>query len=120
MKERPETVEAYIEGAPKEIRGMLIDLRRAIRAAAPHAYEKISYSIPYYGYKGRLAYFRYAKQHVGLYVMPPIVAQYKKELAGYQTAASAIRFPYTEKLPLVLIGKLIRARVKLNESLSKA
>ena len=50
------------------------------KAAAPKAEEQISYGMPYYGYKGRLAYFAYAKHHIGLYAMPPIVKDHAKEL----------------------------------------
>jgi uncharacterized protein YdhG (YjbR/CyaY superfamily) len=56
------TVDAYIEAAPKEARTKLKEIRRIIRAAAPKAEEKISYWMPYYGYYGRLAYFRLAKK----------------------------------------------------------
>ena len=56
-------VDEYILKSPKEIRDKLIKLREAIRSAAPKAQEKISYGMPYYGYKGRLAYFRFIKNN---------------------------------------------------------
>ena len=75
--------------------------------------------MPYYGYKGRLVYFAYAKHHIGLYAMPPIVDDYKNELKKYQTAKATIRFPLDERLPLALIKKLIKAGVKNNEEYEK-
>ncbi len=72
--------------------------------------------MPYYGYKGRLAYFAYAKHHIGLYAMPPVVQDHMKELRKYQTAKATIRFPLNEKLPIALIKKLVRAGVKNNEA----
>lgn len=50
-------VERYIAAAPPAARGMLRQLQGAIQSAAPQAEEKISYGMPYYEYKGRLAYF---------------------------------------------------------------
>ena len=109
------TVDAYIAAAPKEVRGRLAKLRAAIKAAAPKAEERMSYGMPYYGHKGRLAYFAAAKHHVGLYIPPPVIAQHAKELKGYHTATATVRFPNAKPLPLALIKKLVRARIKVNE-----
>lgn len=62
MKKTPKNVDAYIETVPVETRARLSQLRRIIQAAAPGAEERISYGMPYYEYKGRLAYFRLAKE----------------------------------------------------------
>ena len=66
MKKAPKDVDEYIEGAPKEVQGKLKEFRAAIREVAPTAVERISYGMPYYDYKGRLAYFSLAKKHIGL------------------------------------------------------
>lgn len=114
------TVETYIAAAPSVHRGKLRQMRAAIRKAAPKALEKISYGMPYYGYQGRLAYFALSKAHIGLYIPPPILQNHRNELKGYSTSASAtVRFPLDRKLPLGLIGKLVKARMKYNEAKSK-
>ena len=113
--QKPKTVEDYISAAPKEVRGKLKQLRVLIKKTAPKALEKLSYGMPYYGYKGRLAYFAYAKNYIGLYIPPPVIANHKKELKGYETAMATVRFPMNKKLPVALIRKLIKARVKINE-----
>lgn len=113
--QKVKSVEEYISSAPKETQSKLRQLRSLIKEAAPEAEEKISYSMPYYGYKGRLAYFAYAKKHVGLYLMPPLVQDHRKELEGYETSTSAIRFPLSENLPVPLIKKLLKAAVAQNE-----
>ena len=117
--QKPKTVDAYIASAPKEVQAKLRELRATIRKTAPKAEEKISYGMPYYGYKGRLAYFAYAKHHVGLYVMPPVVQDHKKELKDYETARATVRFPLNKKLPVALIKKLVKAGIKNNEAKSK-
>ena len=109
-------VDEYIAKAPKEVRGKLKELRAIIKSAAPKAEERISYGMPYYGYKGRLVYFAFAKKHIGLYVPPPIIEEHKKELKNYETAKATVRFPLNKKLPLSLIKKLVKARVKKNEA----
>ena len=113
---KPKDVTAYIAAAPKEVQGKLKEIRKAIKTAAPKAQEKISYGMPYYGYKGRLAYFAYAKHHIGLYAMPPIVKEHQKELKKYRTSTATIRFPLDEKLPISLIKKLVKVGVKRNEA----
>lgn len=111
----PKTVEDYISHAPEDIQSKLRQLRACIKKIAPNATEKISYGMPYYGYHGRLAYFSYAKNHIGLYLTPPIIEQYAQELKDYGTSTATIRFPHEQILPISLIKQLVKARMKLNE-----
>ena len=115
---KPKSVDAYIAMAPKEVRNKLKELRAAIRGVAPAAEERISYGMPYYRYKGRLAYFAVFTKHIGLYVPPPVIEEHKRELTGYETAKATVRFPLDKKLPVVLIRKLIKAGMKKNEARS--
>ena len=109
------SVDEYIENAPKDVQGRLNQIRSAIKEVAPNAQEKISYGMPYYSYKGRLVYFAYAKNHIGLYPMPPIIEENLKELKKYQTAKATIRFPLNEDLPIPLIKRLVKAVAERNE-----
>jgi uncharacterized protein YdhG (YjbR/CyaY superfamily) len=116
---KPKSVDEYIAAAPKGVRGKLEELRAAIRKAAPAAVERISYGMPFYDYKGRLAYFGIAKAHIGLYIPPPVIAEHKSELEAYETTGATVRFPLDKKLPVSLIAKLVRARMKKNEERTK-
>jgi uncharacterized protein YdhG (YjbR/CyaY superfamily) len=116
VKKTPKDVDEYISRAPKEIQNKLKELRAAIREVAPTAVERISYGIPFYDYKGRLAWFAIMKTHIGLYIRPPIIEEHKTELEDYGTTKSAIHFPLDEKLPIPLIKKLVKARMKKNET----
>ena len=109
-------VDAYIAAAPKEAQKKLREIRKAIKSVAPEAEEKISYGMPYYSYKGRLAYFAAFKDHVSLFAMPPIVGAGKCELRKYQTGKSTLRFSLDQELPLPLIRRLVRAGVRRNET----
>lgn len=109
-------VDAYIDAAPDDAREKLRQVRRIIRESAPQAQEKLSYGMPYYGYKGRLAYFAYAKKHIGLYIPPPVVNEFKQELKGFKTAKATVQFPLDKKLPVGLIRKLVKARIRINDA----
>jgi uncharacterized protein YdhG (YjbR/CyaY superfamily) len=109
-------IEAYIARAPRGVQGKLKELRSAIKQVAPGANESISYRMPYYNYKGRLAWFALMKNHIGLYLRPPVIAEHKRELTAYKTTKSAIQFALDRKLPIPLIKKLVRARMKKNEA----
>jgi len=117
--QKAKSVDAYIASAPKEVRDKLKELRAVIKKAAPDAAERISYGMPYYGYKGRLAYFALAKAHIGLYIPLPIIEEHKSELKDYQTAKATVRLPLNKKLPVALIRKLIKARIEENERKKK-
>lgn len=114
--QKPKNVDDYIHNAPEDLQKKLDQLRKIIQESTPEAEEKISYGMPYYGYKGRLAYFAYAKSHIGLYLTPPIIEEFKEELKKYSTSTATIRFPLNEDLPVTLIKRLIKARVKRNEA----
>src|SRR5262245_36711551 len=117
MEKRPHAkdVDAYISTAPKAAQAKLRQLRKLIKESAPAAAERISYGMPYYHYKGRVAYFSFWKSHIGLYVPTPVLAEHKNELKGYETTKATVRLPLDERLPVALIKKLIQARVKMNE-----
>ena len=119
MNKAPKDVDAYIARAPEEVQGKLKEIRSAIKKAAPTAVERISYGMPYYDYKGRLAYFAFAKAHIGLYIPTPVIDEHKNELADYETAKATVRFPLDKKIPVTLIKKLIKARIKKNNKRKK-
>jgi uncharacterized protein YdhG (YjbR/CyaY superfamily) len=116
VKKAQKGVDSYIARAPKEVRSKLMEVRAAIREVAPNAVESISYRMPYYSYKGRLAWFGLMKTHIGLYLRPPIIEEHKKELSAYKTTQSAVHFPLDQKIPVQLIRKLVKARIKKNEA----
>ena len=116
---KPKNVDVYIAATPKEIQGKLKELRAAIRETAPTAVERISYGMPYYHYKGRLAYFSLWKAHIGLYLPTPVIEEHKTDLKAYETSSATIHFPLDKKLPVALIKKLVKARMKKNEERKK-
>jgi uncharacterized protein YdhG (YjbR/CyaY superfamily) len=110
-----DTVDEYIATAPPEVRGKLTEVRRAILAAAPGAEESISYRIPYYAFKGRLAWFGLFAGHIGLFIRPPVLEEHKEELKGYTMTKSSLHIPLDGDVPKALVKKLVRAAVRKNE-----
>jgi len=108
-------VDDYIEQAPEGARKKLREVRSAILQAAPEARESISYRIPYYDYKGRLAWYGLYRNHVSLFVRPPVIQDHRRELEGYATTKSAVHLPLDKPTPVALVKKLVRARVKMND-----
>ena len=100
------------------MQGKLKELRRLIKKVVPSATERISYGMPFFEYKGRLAYFASMNGYIGLYIPPPIIADHAKELQSYATTKSAIHLPL-KKLPVALITTLVKARMRHNEAKSK-
>ena len=107
-------VEAFIAASPKAAQPKLRELRRITRALAPEAEEIISYRMPTYKLNGKpLVGFAGFKHHVGFYPMSgSFLDDYKKELRGYVTTKGGVQFPLAEPLPLALIKRLIKDRIK--------
>jgi len=114
-----QTVDQYIAFCPEDMRPKLELLRAAIKEAAPTAVEKISYGMPYYHYKGRLIYFQLHTKHIGIYLPTPVVEEHQKELAAYEANKATVRFPLDAELPIALIKKLVKARMKKNDELER-
>jgi uncharacterized protein YdhG (YjbR/CyaY superfamily) len=119
MDEGERAVDAYIQAAAGTARRKLLEIREAIREVAPSAKERISYGIPCYDYRGRLAWFGLYANHIGLYLRPPVIQAHSKELKGYVTTKSAVHLPLDRELPVSLVKKLVRARMRMNEAEEK-
>ena len=94
---------------------MLKELRETIRTAAPEADEGISYGMPAYYLRGRLAYFQAHARHIGLYSFSLEDAR-GVGLEGNMSAKSTLRFPRDQPLPRAAIQKLIQQRVRSNRA----
>jgi uncharacterized protein YdhG (YjbR/CyaY superfamily) len=114
---RFESVDEYIRGFPRATQKQLRTLRAEIRKLAPEANETFSYGIPTFKLKGNLVHFAGYETHIGFYPTSSPVKVFAKELAKYETSKGTIRFPIDKPLPLPLIRKIVRYRLK--ESLGK-
>lgn len=109
----PDTeIEEYISGFPQEVRKLLEQVRTAIRKAAPDAREAIKYGIPTFLLNGNLVHFGGFKRHIGFYPTPSAIAEFKNELSAYAGAKGSVQFPFDKPIPLRLITRIVKFRVK--------
>ncbi len=91
---------------------MLEQLRATVQKSAPAATETIKYGIPTFVLHENLVHFAAFARHIGFYPSPSGIAAFKKELAGYKSAKGSVQFPLDEPMPLALIAKIVKFRVK--------
>jgi uncharacterized protein YdhG (YjbR/CyaY superfamily) len=111
---KPENVDAYIAGFPKNIQKILEQVRATIKKAAPGAEETIKYAIPTMVFKGNLVHIAAFKNHIGFYATPTGHQAFEKELSVYETGKGSVQFPLDQPMPLDLITKIVKFRVAEN------
>lgn len=106
------TIDAYIATFPETIQAILEEIRATIRKAAPDAEEAIRYGIPTFRLEGNLVHFAAFKNHIGFYPTPSGTEAFKEEIAPYRAGKGTIQFPLNAPMPLGLITKIVKFRVK--------
>jgi len=120
MASKPGSIDEYLTALSDEKRAALEKLRKAIRAAAPEAEERISYQICAYRLNGMLVGFGATPKHCAFYLMSSTTIEaHKDELRGYDTSKGAIRFQAANPLPASLVRKLVKARIAENAARTK-
>ena len=114
VKIKATNVDEYILEFPKEVQLLLQTMRAAIKKAAPLAEEVISYGMPAFKYHGMLVFFAAFKKHIGFYATPTGHAAFKKALSVYKEGKGSVQFPYSQPLPLSLISRIVKFRMKKN------
>ncbi len=113
-------IDEYIPGFPVDIQIILRQIRETIHKAAPNAEEVISYNMPAFKQNGVLVYFAAFKNHIGFFPTSSPIVVFKKELTGYKTSKGTIQFPLDKPMPLSLIKKIVKYRVKENSEKLKS
>jgi uncharacterized protein YdhG (YjbR/CyaY superfamily) len=119
MKRIPaKNIDEYISAFPGDVQKRLQEIRTTIQKAAPEAAETINYAIPTFTLNGNLVHFAGFKNHIGFYPAPSGIEAFKKELSVYEGAKGSVQFPLDRPLPLGLVARIVKFRVK--ENLEKA
>ena len=117
---KPKSVDEYISWFPEEDQKLLEQVRTAIQEVAPEAEEVISYAMPGYKLNGQLVWFAGFKNHIGFYPRgSSAIRAFEKELTNYKTSKGAIQFTKDKPMPLALIKKMVKYRVKENLTRTK-
>lgn len=112
QKRKFKTIDQYISSYPKDVRISLKKIRIAIRLTAPEAEETIKYGIPTFQLHGDLVYFAAYKNHIGFYPTSSAIKAFRGELVPFETAKGTIRFPLDQPLPIGLVKRIVKYRVK--------
>ncbi|MEQ1570525.1 MAG: DUF1801 domain-containing protein [Myxococcota bacterium] len=110
-RDPPTPIDLYVAGFGPPVRGLLEQLRDAIREEAPGATEKLSYAIPTFHQHENLVHFAGYARHVGFYPGPSGIAAFADELARWPGAKGSVQFPLDAPLPLELVRRITRHRL---------
>lgn len=113
----PKDVDGYFVTVPEAARANLKKIRDAIRSVVPReATEVISYRIPAFKYKGLLVWYGAFSEHCSLFPTASIVEMFKDELKGFKISKGTIQFPNDKPVPIGLIKRMAKARVRQKEN----
>ena len=113
-KKTPKNFDQYTDRFSKEVQQLLQKMRLTIKKAAPQSKETISYGIPAFTLNGMLVWFAAFQNHIGFYPGASAIAAFKKELSAYKGAKGSVQFPFDGPLPLALVSRIVKFRVKQN------
>ncbi len=108
-------VDEYINGFSGEAKTRMMKIRAIIKKLAAEAVEQMAYGMPGYKLnKKPLVYFGGFKEHVGFYATPSGHKEFEADLAKYKQGKGSVQFPLSEPLPVELIERMVKFRVKEN------
>jgi uncharacterized protein len=112
------SVGEYISAVPKEARSHLREIRAAVKSALPKAEEKIGYGKPYYKYHTWVVGFDVFKDHITFEVWGGLQSKDRQllEKRGYKTGSVTFQIRFDQKVPTMIIKKLVKAQAKMNEA----
>jgi uncharacterized protein YdhG (YjbR/CyaY superfamily) len=108
-------INEYIKKAPKENKQVLVFLQETLQKLVPQGEEVIRYGMPTVQVDGKnLVHYAVMKKHFGFYPAPSGVLAFEKELekAGIDYSKGCIRFSYNKPLPIPLITKIVKFRLR--------
>lgn len=110
------TIDEYIALFPPNIQDLLNEMRKTIQETASLAQEAISYGIPTFKLNGNLVHFAAFKNHIGFYPGgTSAIEAFKEELSPYKQGRGSVQFPLDKPIPLQLVKKIVKFRVKQNQ-----
>jgi len=117
--EKPANIDEYIAAQPEDVQAVLSKVRETIRAAAPDAIEKISWSMPTFWQGGNLIHFAAFQRHIGIYPGDLTHSPFDERLLDYKRTKGAIQFPYDKPIDFDLIADITRWRVSCVAGIGK-
>lgn len=113
--EKPVSVDAYIEAAPKEAQVILNKLREIVKETVPEAEEMISYNVPFYKYYGQFVGFSVSKKHVSFgFSIGVLTEEERKHLEGkgYKLGKQTMQIQFGQEIPEDAIKGIIEKMLR--------
>lgn len=111
------SVDEYMEALPSRMHEALTELREIIKKTVPGVEEVISYQIPTYRYHGVLVHFAAFARHASFFPgSKKLLGKFQDELSAFDVAGTTIRFQPERPIPPGLVRKILKARMKENET----
>jgi uncharacterized protein YdhG (YjbR/CyaY superfamily) len=103
------THEDYFAKCTPEAQALLLQVQREVERQVPGAVRCIGYNMPAFRQERIFFYFAAFKKHLGIY--PPLTRDEGliSETARFRGPKGNLSFPYTQPLPLELIGRVAKA-----------
>ncbi len=108
-------INEYIKDVPKDFLPKIKEMRAITKKLIPKGKESIKYGMPTIELNGKnFIHFAAMKGHLGFYPAPSGVKAFESDLKKYNISYSkgCIRFAYDKSLPITLITKIIKFRLK--------
>jgi uncharacterized protein YdhG (YjbR/CyaY superfamily) len=103
----------YISSFSIDIQKKLKSIRRIVQKNAKGAKEAMGYGVPAFKLNNDyLMYYAAFKKHIGIYPTPSAIKHFAKELADFDTAKGSVKFPFDKPIPLELIEKIVKFKVR--------
>jgi uncharacterized protein YdhG (YjbR/CyaY superfamily) len=121
-KDDPHAVDVYLATLAEAERESLERLRKLIKQSVPQVEERVSYGTAVMFSLGRdLVGFVSQPKHLSFFTASPKLAQaMKKEISKtHKLSGATIHFSPEHPLPIPLVKKILRARVRENAGLKK-
>lgn len=114
------SIDSFIATFPDTTQVKLNQLRQVIKKVAPDSEETINYGIPTFVLNGNLVHFSGYKSHIGFYPGASGIKKFQNEISKFKNAKGSVQFPIDQALPVGLIIKIVKFRVKENNEKAKA
>jgi uncharacterized protein YdhG (YjbR/CyaY superfamily) len=107
------TREEYFRSFPVSTRKLLEQMRATLLKAAPGSVEDMKYGMPTLVHNGKnLVHYAAYAHHIGFYPAPSALVAFKEDIARFKNSKGAVQFPIDKPLPLSLVTKMTKFRVK--------
>lgn len=113
------TVDEYIKNVAKENLSKIKEMRLLTKKLIPRGVESIKYGMPTIELDGKnFIHFAAMKGHLGFYPTPSGIKAFEDELnkKGIGFSKGCVRLDYDKPLPIPLVTKIIKFRLKEEKS----